>query len=264
MKLALVTGGSRGIGREIARQLCRQQVAVVLTARQETAATRAAAELRAEHPGAEVEGRQLELTSPASIAALAEWIAVARGGLDLFVANAGIALDGFDAEVARQTIATNFAAQLALTEALLPHLRPGARIVMLSSGLAERRGMSQPLAEALVAPTLTRPELRALMQQFVEDVAAGQHRARGWPSSAYSVSKAGVNALVMVLARELAGDPRRILVNAVCPGWVRTDMGGPGAPRSVEEGADTPVWAALLGADGPSGGFFRDRRPASW
>lgn len=264
MKLALVTGGSRGIGREIARQLCHQQVAAVLTARQEAAAMRAAAELRAEHPGAEVEGRPLELGKPESITALAEWIAVVRGGLDIFIANAGISLDGFDAGVARQTIAINFAAQLALTEALLPHLRAEARIVMLSSGLAERRGMAHALAQALVEPALTRARLSALMQQFVDDVAAGRHRTAGWPSSAYNVSKAGLNALVMVLARELAGDARRILVNAVCPGWVRTDMGGPGAPRSVEEGADTPVWAALLGADGPSGGFFRDREPASW
>lgn len=264
MKLALVTGGNRGIGKEIARGLCRRQVAVVLTAREAAVAERAAAELRAEHPGAEIQGHALELARPESIGALVEWIASARGGLDILVANAGIALEGFDAEVARQTIAINFTAQLALTEACLPHLRSGARIVMLSSGLADRRGLARPLAEALVAPTLTRAGLAALMQQFVDDVAAGRHRAAGWPSSAYNVSKAGINALVAVLARELASDPRRILVNAVCPGWVRTDMGGPEAPRSAEEGAQTPVWAALLEDGGPSGGFFRDRRPASW
>jgi carbonyl reductase 1 len=78
------------------------------------------------------------------------------------------------------------------------------------------------------------------------------------------VSKVGLNALVRVIARELAGDPRRILVNAADPGWVRTRMGGASAPRSVEEGARTPVWLARLPEGGPSGGFFRNERPVPW
>ena len=96
------------------------------------------------------------------------------------------------------------------------------------------------------------------------DVAAGRHRKEGWPSSAYGVSKAAINALALVLARDLEGDPRRILVNSVCPGWVRTRMGGAGAPLSVEDGARTIVWAAMLPEGGPTGGFFRDEAPASW
>ncbi|MCL2449635.1 MAG: SDR family oxidoreductase, partial [Polyangiaceae bacterium] len=93
---------------------------------------------------------------------------------------------------------------------------------------------------------------------------SGAHARHGWPSSAYSVSKVGMNALVRVMARELAGDPRRILINAADPGWVRTRMGGPSAPRSVEDGARTPVWLAELPEDGPSGGFFRDQRAAQF
>jgi NAD(P)-dependent dehydrogenase (short-subunit alcohol dehydrogenase family) len=82
----------------------------------------------------------------------------------------------------------------------------------------------------------------------------------GWP--AYSTSKTALNSLTRALAAELEGE--NILVNSACPGWVRTSMGGEGAPLSVEEGADTPVWLATLEDGGPTGGFFRNRRPAAW
>jgi NAD(P)-dependent dehydrogenase (short-subunit alcohol dehydrogenase family) len=166
--------------------------------------------------------------------------------------------------VARDTIATNFTGPMTLTDALLPELAEGARIVNVSSGVADRSRLSKSIREALEDPSLTRAGLAALMQKFVDDVAAGRHGDEGWPSSAYCVSKIGLNRLTELYGAELAGDPRRILANAACPGWVRTDMGGPGAPLSPEEGAVTPVWLALLPAGGPSGGFFRDRAPASW
>jgi carbonyl reductase 1 len=100
------------------------------------------------------------------------------------------------------------------------------------------------------------------MRGFVSAVAAGNHQALGWPSSAYSVSKMGLNALTAILGRELQGDPRGVVVSAACPGWVRTRMGGASAPRTVEQGADTPVWLAIEG--GAQGGVFRDRAPISW
>jgi len=102
------------------------------------------------------------------------------------------------------------------------------------------------------------------MQGFVEDVAAGRHEAAGWPSSAYAVSKIGMNVLTAIYGRQLAADGRGVLCNAVDPGWVRTAMGGAHASRSVTEGADTPVWLALLPEGGPQGGVFRDRQPAAW
>ena len=102
--------------------------------------------------------------------------------------------------------------------------------------------------------------LIGLVERFIAEVGAGTHAKSGFPSSAYRVSKVALNAHVRILARELSSDPRRILVNATCPGWVKTRMGGNAAPTSVEEGADTPVWLAMLPEGGPTGGFFRNQQ----
>jgi carbonyl reductase 1 len=135
---------------------------------------------------------------------------------------------------------------------------------MVSSGMGALSGVGAAVRERLERADLDRTGLLELMESFPRDVAEGVHRRAGWPSNAYAVSKVGLNALTRVLARELAGDPRRIAVNAACPGWVRTRMGGRGAPRSVAEGARTPVWLALLPPGGPSGGFFRNERAIAW
>jgi carbonyl reductase 1 len=188
----------------------------------------------------------------------------ADGGLDALVNNAGVSLDGFDADVARRTLAVNLFGAMHVTDALLPSMRPGARIVMVSSGMGELSGVRGEERARIADPELTREGLLALVESFVRDVAAGTHARRGWPSNAYSVSKIAMNALVRVLARELAADPRGILVNAENPGWVRTRMGGRSAPRSVEDGARTAVWLATLPEGGPSGGFFRDEQAIPW
>jgi carbonyl reductase 1 len=121
------------------------------------------------------------------------------------------------------------------------------------------------LQTEVMSPSLDRAGLVAFVDRFVADVAAGRHTTRGWPSNAYRVSKIAMNAYVRILARELAGDPRKILVNAACPGWVRTAMGGSGAPRSPEQGAKTPVWLALLPpGESRSGGLYRDETLADW
>jgi NAD(P)-dependent dehydrogenase (short-subunit alcohol dehydrogenase family) len=137
----------------------------------------------------------------------------------------------------------------------------GGTIVMVSSGMGELAGVDDRLRARVTDPTLTREAVSALAREFVADVAAGRHRERGWPSSAYSISKLALNALVRVWAAELA--PRGIIINAACPGWARTDMGGRGAPRSVEKGAASIVWAALREGE-PTGGFFRDGRRIDW
>ncbi len=252
--VALVTGANRGLGLEIARQLVERGIRVFAAARTGAEANEAAGRLGSSP-------LVLDVTRTADLDALPLRFAE---GLDVLVNNAGVAMQGFDAEVARRTIEVNFFGPLHVTTRLLPVLKPAASVVMVSSGLGELSHVSPALRARLLDPSLTREALVSLMESFVRDVAAGRHAAQGWPSSAYSVSKVGLNTLTRILARELESDPRRIRVNAACPGWVRTRMGGKGAPRSVEEGARTPVWLATQEAGGPSGGFFRDRAPADW
>lgn len=266
-RVAVVTGANRGIGEAIARELGAHGFHVVPTARRPEDEER--------HEGARPRARAswgdagvgafstLDVTRDESVAALASNLR-SRGGVDVIVNNAAVSLDGFDAGVAERTLDTNFFGALRVTDALLPILHEGARVVMVSSGMGTLTHVRPALRGFFEDPELTRDALLARMRSFVRDVAQGEYAARGWPSNAYSVSKVGLNALVRVLSRELAGDPRRILVNAADPGWVRTRMGGASAPRSVEEGARTPVWLACLPDDGPSGGFFRGERPASF
>jgi carbonyl reductase 1 len=261
-KLAVVTGANRGIGLEIARQLGRKGLRVVVGSRDAGDGRTAAVALVAE--GIAADARELDVTREETVRALAAWVRDAHGGLDVLVNNAGVVLDGFDAEVARKTIDVNYFGMLRMTDALLPLVRAGGRIVLLTSAMGSTQSLPGPLRARFHAPDLGREELDRIMEGFVRSVAAGTHARDGWPSSAYRVSKMGVDALAGVLARQLADDGRGILCNAASPGWVKTRMGGAAAPRSVEEGADTPVWLALLPAGGPHGGVFEERRPLSW
>ena len=238
-RVAVVTGGNRGIGAAVAAGLTRRGLRVIATSR------------------ASDDPNRLDVADAASIEAFAGRLE----SLDILVNNAGIAMKGFDAHVARQTIDTNFYGPLRVTDRLLPLLRPGARVVMVSSAVGQSSILSAELAKRFLDPTLERAELVALALRFVREVGEGTHAESGWPSTAYGVSKAALNALTRIYARELADDPRKLLVNAVCPGWVRTDMGGTSAPRSLEEGASGIVWAAMLPEGGPTGGFFRDAEP---
>jgi carbonyl reductase 1 len=245
-RVAVVTGANRGIGAEIASQLGKRGLRVVATSREPLAGF-----------------ATVDVTRRDQIDALAARLS-SEGGADVLVNNAGTSMEGFDADVARRTLDVNLFGAMNVTDAILPAMRRGGRIVMVSSGMGELSHVHGSVRAQIEEPSLTRASLIALMESFVSDVASGAHAQRGWSSNAYSVSKVGMNALVRVLARELADDPRRILVNAACPGWVRTRMGGRAASRSVEHGARTPVWLALLPEGGPTGGFFRDERPIPW
>ncbi len=245
-RVAVVTGASRGIGRAIAAQLAEHGLHVIVTSRDASV------------------GHKLDVSSDASVDAFAKHLDETEKGLDVLVNNAGVSLEGFDAAIARRTIEVNFRGAVRTTERLLPLMRPNARIVMVSSGMGELSCLGKDLRARFGDPTLRRSELMQLVERFLDEVEAGTHAKSGWPPNAYRVSKVALNAYVRILARELTDDPRHIKVNAACPGWVRTRMGGPGAPRSVDDGAKTPVWLALAPPDGPMGGFFRDERAVPW
>src|SRR5690606_26882206 len=254
----LITGANRGIGREVCRQLVDRGYAVVLTARRAEAAERAAKTLETGRSPSVVPAA-LDVADEPSVAALAERMRAEGIRLAALVNNAGASFDGFNAEVAQRTLDTNTFGPMRVSDALLGALDDGARVVNVSSGMGSLSSMGAEL-RGRSARLETRAQLIELLEEFVEDVRAGRHAERGWPSNAYSVSKAGLNAFTRLFAREQP----RLLVNSVCPGWVRTDMGGRSASRSVDKGAAGVVWAATLPANGPTGGFFRDGAPIDW
>jgi NAD(P)-dependent dehydrogenase (short-subunit alcohol dehydrogenase family) len=250
-RTVLVTGGNRGIGREVCRELAGLGWVVLLAARDGRQGERVAADLRRDTAG-RVEGVPLDVTSPDSIADLVQRLQQDAIRLDALVNNAGVHGERRGAEGTRRTLETNFFGPLRVSEALLPILNDGATITNVTSGLGALAQLSDLRRRQLADPGLTRERLVALMQECIATA------AKGWGTDAYGVSKAALNVLTRILARELA--PRRIRVNAACPGWVRTDMGGRHAPRSVEEGAASVLFAATLPADSPSGKVFRNGR----
>ncbi len=230
--VALVTGANRGLGRETARQLAQQGFAVVVAARSKESADQTAAELKQE--GLEATGVALDVTVPDTITAAARDVTQRFGRLDVLVNNAGVAGSGFTqpistvtADDVTATFETNTLGPIRVTQAFFPLLKKSAaaRIVNVSSGMGQ-----------------------------LSDLGAG--------APAYRLSKTALNAATKMFAIELDGTNAK--VNAVCPGWVRTDMGGANAERSVDVGAKSIVWAATLGPDGPTGGFFRDGKRLDW
>jgi len=231
---------------------------VIVTSREESSGRRAVEDLG--HEGVAVDYRRLDVTNAADVTRIAAEFGKGPR-LDVLINNAAISLNGFNSEVVERTLATNFFGTMHLTDTLIPVIVDGGTIVNVSSGMGELNAYSRKIAARLADPMIDREKLTALVKEFAAAVAAGRHGDEGWPTSAYRVSKAALNAYTRILARELK--PRRINVNSVCPGWVRTRMGGQSASRDVAKGAASIVWAATLDAP-TSGGFYRDGRALGW
>lgn len=235
-QVALVTGGNKGLGLEICRQLGQLGYTVLLGSRNLERGELAAQALVKE--GLDVHAIELDVLNKDHIGAAAALIETKYGRLDVLVNNAGVLLDGSDLdveEVFRQTYAANVTAPYLLTFALLPLLKaaPAGRIVNHSSILASHEINSRP--------------------GFI----TGE-----WLAPAYNSSKSALNMLTVILARQLEGT--NVKVNAAHPGWVKTDLGGPGAVMEVEEGAKTAVWLATVDSSGPTGGYFHKEERLPW
>lgn len=227
--LAIVTGGSRGLGLETARELGLLGYRLIILAKDKRRLSAATHSLK-EH-GYDVHPKTVDMASPRAIANFGAWVGSAAP-VDVLVNAAGIlpesARDGVLGtadKLVTDTLTVNAVGPWRLCKAVAPHLANGARIVNVSSGMGALTDM-------------------------------------GANFFGYRASKAALNVLTRTLAHELR--PREILVNAVCPGWVQTDMGGPNATRPVKAGAAGIIWAATLPPDGPTGGFFRDGQPIAW
>jgi NAD(P)-dependent dehydrogenase (short-subunit alcohol dehydrogenase family) len=231
-RVAVVTGANRGIGQEVVRQLAHQGLTIILTSRDEKKGLKAVEPYQKQ--GLPVRFHVLDVTSPSSIRELAAFVEKEFKRCDVLVNNAGIFPDREDSsvfnskiETIREAMETNVYGPILLCQALIPLMRKNkyGRIVNFSSGMGQ-----------------------------LTDMNGG--------SPGYRISKTSINAVTRIFNDELQGE--NILVNSMCPGWVKTEMGGPGANRSVEDGADTAVWLATLPDTGPRGGFFRDRKTMAW
>ncbi|HET6330901.1 MAG TPA: SDR family NAD(P)-dependent oxidoreductase [Holophagaceae bacterium] len=222
--VALVTGANRGIGFEIARQLMLRGFGVLLGARDAEEGQAAAERIG-------TTWLPLDVAEAASVREAADWVRSEHGRLDVLINNAGVLLDeergvlDFDEETVLATLQVNLLGAWRMAAAFAPLMAKGGRIVNISSG-------------------------------------AGQLSRMGAWAPAYSVSKAALDAHTLQLAQALKA--KRVAVNAVCPGWVKTRMGGNGATKSLEDGADTAVWLATEAPASLTGRFFRDRREIPW
>jgi len=240
-KIALITGANKGLGFEMARQLGKAGISVVLAARDPQKGEAAAQKLRSE--GLDAQFLKLDVTDPQDRAAASAFLEKSFGRLDILINNAGILAEPMgngkvsttSEDTLHRTFETNFFAPVALTQALLPLLQKSdaGRIVNMASVLGSQTMHADP---------------KSPIYDF--------------KSLSYDASKAALNSFTIHLAHELKDT--KIKVNSAHPGWVKTDMGTDAAPMEIPEGAKTGVDLALLGVDGPTGGFFHLGRPLPW
>jgi NAD(P)-dependent dehydrogenase (short-subunit alcohol dehydrogenase family) len=234
-KIALVTGANRGLGFESSRQLAQSGFKVILTSRDETKGRRAADELIRE--GLDVLYAPLDVQSQASVDSLLSFLEGQLGRVDVLLNNAGVFLDSWDPQQSsilkvnlediRQTMESNVLGVIRLCQAIVPMMKRNhyGRIINVSSGMGQLSGMNGAF-------------------------------------TAYRLSKTALNAVTCILADELKGD--NILVNSLCPGWVKTDMGGANASREIKDGVGTAVWLASQPDGSKTGCFFRDNEQIDW
>ncbi|XP_052237898.1 carbonyl reductase [NADPH] 3-like [Dreissena polymorpha] len=262
-----VTGSNKGIGYAIVRGLCKQFPGdVILTARSEENGRESVKKLNEE--GLKPLFHQLDITDDASVRRMRDFLQMNYGGLDVLVNNAAIAYkmaakEPFSKQV-EVTMATNFCGTLNVCRVLFPLLRPHARVVHLSSrsGSFTAARCSKALQTRFLDPELSMLKIEQLMNEFVESAKADIHKTNGWHDSAYGTTKIGVTLMTYVQQREFSADSRPdIVVNSCCPGFVVTDLTSQRGTKTIDEGADTPLYLAMLPANttSPKGQFVCER-----
>jgi len=223
-KVAVVTGGNKGIGLEVVRQLAEKGFHVILTARDDAKGKEAVTRLNKQN----VAFLKMDVTDEASVKIAAKAMKDKFGKVDVLINNAGVFINGsiLDVEIEKikENLETNTFGALKVAQAFIPLMQSGSKIINVSSGMGQLTYMNGSYAP-------------------------------------YRISKTSLNAITRILSEELKN--KNILVNSVCPGWVRTDMGGSSAERSVEKGAETIVWLALEN-NIDTGSFFRDKKKLEW
>ncbi|KAJ2057500.1 hypothetical protein GGI17_005612 [Coemansia sp. S146] len=296
--VAVVTGANRGIGKAIVRRLLLQATVpliVYLTARSVERGQQTFDELRreqlrwpAEEPTQQLQNElrfhQLDVSDIDSIHTFIEYLTLMHGeqSVDILINNAGGVVhqqpntddEGpgrvvrtCDAKTAYQTVHMNYFTAVNMTSLMLPRLRPNGRVVFMVTALAHLGIFSGDLPKVLVSDELNLNGLHIIENGFISAVGKGTYSAYGFPPMPFAVAKAGLIAYARMLARVFAPDPRGLLFAAVCPGYVRTDMTGPYAPLTPDQGAETPAYVALVDAKRlrrHNGGLWKQLRPLKW
>ncbi|TEA19631.1 Carbonyl reductase [NADPH] 1 [Colletotrichum sidae] len=283
-RVGVVTGANKGIGYAIVRQLALQypkshlnngSLLIYLTARDKSRGEQALSSIQgdadlkqakalSQHGGpADIKYHQLDISDSSSIADLASFLKKEHpDGIDFVINNAGIAMQGFDSNVVKNTIAVNYYGTLEATRAWIPLLKPDGRVVNVASISGSLSKYSSEIKERFQSSQSV-SDVTKLMEDFTSAVDKGTHEKEGWPSAAYAVSKAGEIGMTRAIAKELLDKGSKVLVNSCHPGYVVTDMTRGGGTKTPDQGAQTPVHLALADI-GKTGEYWSGEQVAKW
>ncbi|KAG8626548.1 hypothetical protein KVT40_005493 [Elsinoe batatas] len=286
-RVAAVTGANKGIGLAIVRQLALQypqspfhsgSFLIYLTARSAERGAEAVktinndpqlkeAKVLAQDGGdTTIKFKALDISNTMSIRDFAESLHKDHpDGIDFVINNAGIAMEGFDANVVKTTLETNYYGTLEATQTLLPIIKKGGRLVNVASMSGHLNKYSDAVRKNFISAAETGvPECTSMMETFKQAVSDGKEKELGWPSAAYAVSKAGEIAFTKAIAKEQAANGKGVLINACCPGFVNTDMTKGRGQKTPDQGALTPVMLALHDIKGKTGEFWQSEKIIEW